>query len=977
MGLDATTALSLARDAFSASTSYFDSSIRKEVEADLRRFQGLHPAGSKYLSEAYRAKSRLFRPKTRTMLTKHEARAAEAFFANRDVVSIEPQDDSDAMQKASAALHKELMQYRLTKTIPWFLTVMGAYQDAMTVGLVCSYQHWVYNKKKGKDEPAIDLIPLENVRFDPGASWLNPVNTSPYFIQLIPMYVKDVKARMANDDEKTGEKKWKKLDDGAILAAMKGYSDSIRVQREQGRMDSKENSIAVSNYALVWVHKNIVEHDGEDYCYYTLADQQLLSDPVLLKKNYHHGRRPYVIGYCSLETHKNYPGGPNRKGKDVQAEINENANARIDNVKLAMNKRYLVGRNRQVDIRSLTRGTAGGATLVNDVEKDVRELEFNDVTASAYKEQEVLNLDFDEATGNFSSASVQANRTQNETLGGMELVEDDAGQVANYQLRTFVETWVEPVLQQLILLEQMYESDEVILALAGKKAKVDDLGFDYVTDELMEQELLLTVNVGMGPTSPEKKINRFLTALRAIKEAVMDGTLASYGLDFHEVCNEVFGALGYKDGSRFFKSEEDQDPRVAQLMQEMQKLQQALDSKFPPELIDAQVRHIDAQITALEPKNKLATAQAVKAGVETAFSAMQGAEVIAAVPAVASIADVIMQGAGYQLPSPAGVDPNFPTPAPGTPNTAAAAVAPQGGIPKVTSNEVSGGAPGDTTPNTPASPATPGTGERQGIETQESDSEGPGFRDGGLVGYRDEYGVDVATRKALASGSIVSQMLSAPISARFGAGNAQDNARAGFAEQDDAQRMRNERLIAAAAAPRPARPLGGPSVVGGMPPLYAGGPISQLAQSSMAQPQMLTDPLGTGTYGLDDNYASYANGGMVPGYAQGGLIQGPGTGTSDSIPAVTETGAPLSVSNQEYTIPPQVVQALGKDFFDQLIAQYHQPVQGQEPIYQADGPMDSPVGIQSGTIIIPADVVAALGADFFDELVKRYGGAQS
>jgi hypothetical protein len=67
----------------------------------------------------------------------------------------------------------------------------------------------------------------------------------------------------------------------------------------------------------VWVHKNIVEHEGEDYCYYTLADQQLLSDPVLLAERYHHGLRPYVIGYSAIEAHKNYPGGPNRKSKDL------------------------------------------------------------------------------------------------------------------------------------------------------------------------------------------------------------------------------------------------------------------------------------------------------------------------------------------------------------------------------------------------------------------------------------------------------------------------------------------------------------------------------------------------------------------------------------------------------------------------------------------------------------------------------------
>lgn len=946
MSLDAATALSLARDAFSASTSYFDSSIRKEIEADIRRFQGQHPVGSKYHSEAYRAKSRLFRPKTRTMTTKHEARAAEAFFANRDVVSIEPQDDNDPVQQASAALHKELLQHRLTKTIPWFLTVMGAYQETLNVGLVCSYQHWVYDPKKGKDQPCVRLLPIENVRFDPGANWMDPVNTSPYFIEMIPMYVKDVKGRMASADAKTGEKKWITLDDGAILAAMKGYSDSIRLQREQGRQDSKEHVSAVTNYAIVWVHKNIVEHDGQDYCYYTLGDQRLLSEPVPLEQRYHHGQRPYVIGYCTVEAHKNYPASPNRKGKDVQAEINENANSRIDNVKLAMNKRYLVGRNRQVDIRSLTRNTAGSATLVNDTEKDVRELEFNDVTASAYKEQEVLNLDFDEATGNFSSGSVQSNRKMNETLGGMELVEDDAGQVSGYQLRTFVETWMEPVLRQLVLLEQAYETDEVILALVGQKAKLDELGFDVVTDDLIEQELILSVSVGMGPTSPEKKINRFLTAMRALKELLLDGTLVQYGLKFEEVCKEVFGQLGYKDGSRFFDTQ-GQDPQVAMLMAEMQKLQSQLEAKFPPELIAAQVRHIDAQVAALEPKNKLAIAQAVKTGVEASFSAMQGAEVIAAVPQVAPIADVIMQGAGYQLPSPAGVDPNFPQPsaaatAPGSPNSTAAAVSPPGGVGTVDRGEVSGGEPGDTSPQTPlnagpGSKQTPGEGAEDGINTQESDSTGPGFRNGGFIGYEDGFGgAGIATRKGLREGSIIERELSA-------------------AGKPGSMAARLDADSVFAARRRDATIGYDPDTLGAAP-----SPIAQVAQSAAA-------PIaGPRLVGFDDPVS----------YANGGLIQGPGTATSDSIPAVTETGAPLSVSNGEYSIPPAVVQALGKDFFDKLIADYHQPVPGQAPIYQADAPMDTPLGMQTGTVIIPADVVEALGKDFFDELVRKYGGTQ-
>lgn len=977
MSLTPDIALQLARDAFSASTSYFDASIRKDVEADLRRFQGQHPTGSKYLSEAYRSKSRIFRPKTRSMIRKHEAVGAEAFFATRDVVNVEPQDDNDPLQQASAALHKHLLQHRLTKTIPWFLVVMGAYQDSMNVGLVCSYQHWVYDRKRKKDQPVVELRPIENIRFDPGANWMDPVNTSPYFIDMIPMYVKDVEARMAAADEKTGEKKWKRIERAQILTAVKGYSDSIRLTREQGRQDPKENTTAVNAYTVVWVHKNIVEHDGEDYCFYTLGDQLLLSDPVPLADRYHHGRRPYVIGYSAIEAHKNYPGGPNRIGKDLQAESNEVANLRIENVKLALNKRYLVGRNRQVDIRSLTRNIAGSATLVNDTEKDVKELEFNDVTASSYKEQEVLNLDFDEATGNFASGSVQANRSQNETAKGMELVKDDASLISGYQLRTFVETWMEPVLRQLVLLEQAYETDEVILAIAGQKAKLDELGFDTITDELIEQELTLSVSVGMGPNNPTEKINRFLTAMRALKELLLDGTLLGYGLKFDEVCKEVFGNLGYKDGSRFFDMD-NEDPRVAQLMSEMQKLQAALDAKFPPELIDAQVRHIDAQITAIEPKNKLAVAQAVKTGVEASFSAMQGAEVIAAVPQVAPIADVIMQGAGYQLPNPAGIDPNFPQPsaaatAPGSPNSVAAAVSPPGGVGTVDRGEVSGGAPGDTSPGTPDK-QTPGEGRQDGIETQESDSAGPGFRNGGLVAYEDEFGqAGVAKKRDVYSSSMIERELSAL--GKPGAMGMRDAAQRSldiqnFNERQGAQAKASRAL--SLVPPDTAPSIGSSVYIAPGAMAQPATSISQVAQRSSP----LAGPLGSGTFGIDDDYLGTTQQAPAFGFADGGMIQGPGTGTSDSIPAVTEHGAPLAVSNGEFKIPPAVVQALGKDFFDELIAQYHQPVEGQAPIYQAKAPMDTPLGIETGTVIIPADVVEALGIDFFERLVQMYGAAQ-
>ena len=72
--------------------------------------------------------------------------------------------------------------------------------------------------------------------------------------------------------------------------------------------------------------------------------------------------------------------------------------------------------------------------------------------------------------------------------------------------------------------------------------------------------------------------------------------------------------------------------------------------------LDLKERLTDAQI-------KQIMAQAVQTGVQAAFSAMQAGSQIATMPAIAPIADAVMQGAGYQRPTPGGDDPNFPVPA--------------------------------------------------------------------------------------------------------------------------------------------------------------------------------------------------------------------------------------------------------------------------------------------------------------------------
>lgn len=590
-------------DAFARSTSYIDNNFRKQWENNLRHFQSRHHAGSKYYKSSYTYRSKIFRPKTRAAERNQEAAAVAAFFSNRDVVSIEPQNVNDPVQQASADINKALVQYRLTTTIPWFLTCIGAYQDAHVIGVICSCQEWIYQEFQGrviKDQPDIRIVPIENLRIDPASDWRDPINSSPYLIELIPMYVIDVLDRMESEDSKTRQPKWKKLDKGVLLSSVKQRYDTTRMTREHPRTDSKDTGEGGGKgglYDVVWIHRNIVKFQGEDFLFYTLGTEHLLSDPVPLSQAYWTGKRPYVMGVCVIETHKVLSSGLGQLGEGVQKEINENANSRLDNVKLVLNKRYFVKRGAQVDLRSITRNAAGSVTMVNSndhANPDVLPADFNDVTGSAYQEQDRLNVDFDEVTGNFSTSTIQTNRKLNETVGGMAMLRGNTNVLTEYNLRTFAETWVEPVMRQLVQLEQKYETDEVVLVLAAEKAKLyQKYGINTITDRLLSQELTTTVTVGMGATDPIMKMQHFAVGIKIIMDILIAGSQGPVPLNVMEIAKEVFGYLGFKDGERFLQQELGPDPekmQMAQIIEQMQSVIQDLQAKIDSKVLDADTK---------------------------------------------------------------------------------------------------------------------------------------------------------------------------------------------------------------------------------------------------------------------------------------------------------------------------------------------------------------------------------------------------
>jgi hypothetical protein len=581
--------LKLAQDAYTRSTTYFDNNYRKSWEDNLRMFQSKHPRDSKYMSDSYKFRSRIFRPKTRSVVRKNEATAALAFFSNPDVVSIDPVNDADEGQAWSAAVMKELLQYRLTKTIPWFLTCIGAFQDAMTIGIVCSLQVWRYRQKMEKktvkgfhpllgeleaeievpkvleDRPDIMLFPAENVRFDPAAHWYDVVGTSPYLIFQIPMYVNDVLDNMESEDR--AGKSWKQIDKKTLLEARVESMDPMRQTRNDNREDAQAVTSEVNEFDVVMVHLNFIRNGDTTYAYYTLKDSHLLTEPMPVDEMFLHckdGRPPAQIGFCVIETHKPVPTSKVGLTSELQRETNEIGNQRLDNVKFVLNKRWLIRRGANIDVESLLRNVPGGVTMVNNVETDAVPVNWQDVTSSSFQEQDRVNVDFDELAGNFAQSSVLTNRKLNETVGGMRMMSQGANMMTEYDIRVFVETWVEPTLRQLVKLEQAYETDQVVLGVAGQKSGFfQKYGTTAPLDSMLTQELTLSVNVGMGATDPDMRLQRATQAFTIYNGLATQG---SPDINLPEVRKMIFGLAGFKDSARLFTKANPQLVRAQQMM---------------------------------------------------------------------------------------------------------------------------------------------------------------------------------------------------------------------------------------------------------------------------------------------------------------------------------------------------------------------------------------------------------------------------
>src|SRR5262249_17676882 len=234
-----------------------------------------------------------------------------------------------------------------------------------------------------------------------------------------------------------------------------------------------------------------------------------------------------------------------------------------------------VVRGRSVDLEALHRRGPNSHILVTRLD-DIDFARPVDIPQSVIIGMEKLDVDMDDLAGQFNAGSVQTNRTLNDPVGGLKLIAGASSAVQEFDIRLWIETWAEPALAQVVRLEQYYESDEIVLGICGQRAGLWlKHGVDRITDDLMDRQVTIRLNAGLGVGDPQQRLAKFRDAtavaapLLAQSKEFQSGQVS---MNIEEVMNEVFGAVGHRDGGRRFITIAPPNPQAAQQQQMQQGL---------------------------------------------------------------------------------------------------------------------------------------------------------------------------------------------------------------------------------------------------------------------------------------------------------------------------------------------------------------------------------------------------------------------
>lgn len=417
------------------------------------------------------------------------------------IISYKPVGPGD---DEKAEMLTNLVAYQMTQKMKAATRFYEIYKCAILYGTAISKQTWKYKEKvvtaremqdfevlmddgttvmipmrapakKKKviyDAPDMKNIPIESFFFDPAYS---DVDDSPFCIH---EYFRELY------ELRQGEKE--------------GYyknTAKISEEPEDGARKSRYDSSGVtlgemSNGVRIW------EYWTDDWLV-TIANKDTV---IRVEENpYFHGKKPFIRWVTVPMPNEFYGKSMVEALTDLQAELNTVRNQRVDNVSLALNRMFLIAKGSGIDVDQL-KSRPNGFIEVEDVEKDIKELAVQDVTSSAYRDEEIIKTDMDVTSGVHNHDRGQAGERR-ETATTATLLSSASSERFRLQILMMEEDSLTELGRQLAELNKQFLDDETYILITGE-------GGDISTVPVSFEDIDVEYDVMASGTATDATVNK-------------------------------------------------------------------------------------------------------------------------------------------------------------------------------------------------------------------------------------------------------------------------------------------------------------------------------------------------------------------------------------------------------------------------------------------------------------------------------------
>ena len=437
--------------------------------------------------------------------------------------------------------------------------------------------------------------------------------------------------------------------------------ENVKVLRGQGPLDGADYDPAKPD------HQAAV--DAGD-CFITphvrmqMRVALMSTDMVLYeeKSPYHHNRFPLTPMWCYRRKRDNAPYGVIRDIRDPQMDYNKRASKALF---ILSTNQIVMDEGAVEDIEEMRAEAARPDGVMVLQGKGKR---FDRIQDKQLAEQHLMLMDRNKAAILDVGGVTNQNLGQDDKgLSGKAIGKlQDQGSIVNTPIfdNRLLALQIQSEIQ-LSLIEQFYTAEKVV-RIVGEKKPVEWLKINQYdqttgqyTNDVTKSKADYIIDEQDFKASTRQAMFESMMELCSKLPPEVSLQLLDMVIDFadvpnkEEIVNRIRKLNGQNDPSR------KPTPQEIQAQQAMQAKKDAAE-QMQMETGQAQLALLQTQAKEMEANIKKIVADALKANTTAAYEAMQGAQVVAAAPSVAPIADAILAGAGYV--DNQGADPNIPQP---------------------------------------------------------------------------------------------------------------------------------------------------------------------------------------------------------------------------------------------------------------------------------------------------------------------------